>query len=384
MIYSSFSLFLSLLSLFFVIFTFIVNLGFAFKIVSNEFMINDLRKLLEAIEELKGDLLKKGNNSKVKDELEKDNKVDDRQQKVINFTKVLRKTKKVLIKAKREFEEVSDLTKELKDVNEKLKDDVKNTVKKLKKINDLIEELKQVEDFTEELIEVSRHLDKLDKLLELNKININKEEPEEVNVNKGGLQEIIIGVLKEDNKFTEEIVEKFARELSNIKELMKGLREVLEFKKQLYDLFKGLKEKELSSEEELINELEKLNNFKKELEMFNINEEKEDFSDHAEFTAGYVKEDEIRETTEELIEEGQLEKKYRKFSRWSRDNQPILVILTILAGVDLSYIGLFGSPNLNFNVKLSHAAENSLFWGNVTNVFVEDISAILIKVCKLY
>ncbi|CAB4477143.1 unnamed protein product [Rhizophagus irregularis] len=52
-------------SLFFVTFPFIVNLGFAFKVVIDELMRHDLRKLLKTIKRLKDDLVKEGNNSTV-------------------------------------------------------------------------------------------------------------------------------------------------------------------------------------------------------------------------------------------------------------------------------------------------------------------------------
>ncbi|CAB4433229.1 unnamed protein product [Rhizophagus irregularis] len=94
------------------------------------------------------------------------------------------------------------------------------------------------------------------------------------------------------------------------------------------------------------------------------------------------------------------EKKYRKISKWLRDykdNQIIVIIFTILAGVDISHLELLGSNlrikirsfsfrslktqniDVNFNAELSHAAKQSLFWGDITNIFIEDISAIIIQ-----
>ncbi|CAB4433231.1 unnamed protein product [Rhizophagus irregularis] len=55
-------------SLFFVTFPFIVNLGFAFKVVIDELMRHDLRKLLEKVRKLKDDLEKEDNNSTVKED----------------------------------------------------------------------------------------------------------------------------------------------------------------------------------------------------------------------------------------------------------------------------------------------------------------------------
>ncbi|GES87507.1 hypothetical protein GLOIN_2v1834901 [Rhizophagus clarus] len=439
-------------SLFFVTFPFVVNLGFAFKIVIEELMRNDFRILLEKIRELIDDISEKGNNSTTEDD--SDNKglleVDDRKEKVNKLTKVLKETEKELIKIKEELTEVIDLTNELKDVNESIKklgdsneNEVKDIVKKLKKINNTIKELMQIEDFAEELIKVSKHLDELENLLELNKINVNKDNKES---NEVELQEVItnVGGSNEVNKFAEEMGKNFVKEYNKIKKLMEGLREVKELKKQLDKSEKLMlkltneeptsekespSEKELTSRKELIRELEKLNIFKKELVRINIHEleeERREFNDHANFAEEYVRNNDIGANDIEVVRTGMKdeeneeskrknnlwtsvkgwgnkirnkdeettkglpEKKYRRFSKWLRDyknNQVIVVIFTILAGVDISHLVLLGSglrikfrnTDINFNAKLSRAAGKTLFWGGITNILIEDISIILIQ-----
>ncbi|CAB4384420.1 unnamed protein product [Rhizophagus irregularis] len=380
-------------SIFFVIFPFIVNLRFAYKIIIDELKRNDFQILLKEFRELKDDLLKEGNDSIVEKWSEKDNNTNEIINKIDHIKNVNKLTKEAVIvrkeltRIKGELKEVCDLTKELEVVNELIetledsdKREVRIIVEKLKKINDLIEELIQVEDSTEEL-KIIKHLDELNKIIdELKKVNDNEIE------------------LEEDN---EEIGREFAKELNKIKELIEELKESEKLKEQLFKvevLMKGLEEKEL------INELENLNNFKKELQIININELKEEIkelNDHAEFTAGHIKEivikndDSIKEEDIKDEEKVQLEKKYRNFSKWLRDykdNKTIIIIFIILAGVDVTHLELLGSKlririknlstrniDINFNAKLSYAAKDDLFWGDVTNVFIEDIPTIFLQ-----
>ncbi|PKY25102.1 hypothetical protein RhiirB3_510110 [Rhizophagus irregularis] len=385
-------------SIFFVIFPFIVNLRFAYKIIIDELKRNDFQILLKEFRELKDDLLKEGNDSIVEKGSEKDNNTNEIINKIDHIKNVNKLTKEAVIvrkeltRIKGELKEVCDLTKELEVVNELIetledsdKREVKIIVEKLKKINDLIEELIQVEDSTEEL-KIIKHLDELNKIIdELKKVNDNEIE------------------LEEDN---EEIGREFAKELNKIKELIEELKESEKLKEQLFKvevLMKGLEEKEL------INELENFNNFKKELQIININELKEEIkelNDHAEFTAGHIKEivikndDSIKEEDIKDEEKVQLEKKYRNFSKWLRDykdNKTIIIIFMILAGVDVTHLELLGSKlririknlstrniDINFNAKLSYAAKDDLFWGDVTNVFIEDIPTIFLQARFLY
>ncbi|PKC02713.1 hypothetical protein RhiirA5_424845 [Rhizophagus irregularis] len=406
-------------SLFFVTFPFIVNLGFAFKVVIDELMGYDFQKLLENIKKL-NDLVKKGNNSTVE--------VNDRKKK---FKKLIRETRKELIKIE---EEVSDLK---KDVNEILKnpvDDVK-TKEKLVKIIDHITKL----------VDISGHLDELWKLLELNEIiarELNKivaRKLEEIIVEKESEVDNKESEVdnkeseidnKEVSKVNEGIVKKFANELIKIHNLIiKELKKVKELNEQLnkaVDLIVNeskeeppMSENELTTSEnepttsknEFMSELKKLKSFKKELEelkkLESFKKKLEELKENNEESNGkdsiWIKIKKLfsrlQEKFEEIIkaiEKKRPPKKYRKLSKWLRDykdNQTIVIIFTILAGVDISHLELLGSQlqipninyfgleirNINFNAELSQAAENSLFWGDVTNIFIEDVSTIFIQ-----
>ncbi|CAB4437913.1 unnamed protein product [Rhizophagus irregularis] len=424
-------------SLFFVTFPFIVNLGFAFKIVLHELLRHDLGKLVESVRKHKDDVLnsidrnksKKINDTKniasdTEDNSNKDNDIIEAEPKKVNvtkhphsirelikraikgdeekvkkLTKIIRETRSELIKIEEELAEVSELSKNLKEVNKTLKDSEKYTANKenLVKINDHIRDLTQVEDFTEELVDVSRHLIELEKLLkELKEINDTE------------LKEVIVSEKEskvdnvEDLKVNEEIVREFKKELDRLNDLMKEFKQVEELKKQLNEAKKlnsFKKELEKTSIQELEKEREELEKKREELEKEREELEKErkesdDIKDSKE-----VKEGENRNSIFDPKKD-QPPKKYRKFSKWLRDykdNQIIIVLFTILAGVDISHLELLGSklrigiPGLNycgletrnvdgnFNAKLSPAAENGLFWGDVINIFIEDLSAIFIQ-----
>ncbi|PKY38449.1 hypothetical protein RhiirA4_537308 [Rhizophagus irregularis] len=478
-------------SLFFVTFPFIVNLGFAFKVVIDELMRHDLRKLLKTVKRLKDDLVKdtveEGNQStvvinnftvvqvndpiievvnnntvndgRVEDGSKKDDKVVKREEKVKKLTKVLRETRKELKKINEELTEVSEFSKGLKNVNESIKKNkdsnpndvngimkksntVKDIVEKLRGINNLIERLMQVEDFTEEIIEICRNLTVLGKLSEeLKKI---KELEEVINSRKESIE-----AREGGTKFTEGIGGGSINELDHIEKHAKRFKEVENLKSRLnkaVKLMNELKEELTTSEnelekdpttidpelttsrneltkskEELISELEKLESFKKELEKLEklesykeeseeeSNEEKNEEDDRRDSIWEGVKkrfsrlisfQEKIEKEAKKAIEKDQPPKKYRKFSKWLRDykdSQTIVIIFTILAGVDISHLELLGSKlrikipsikyfdlntrniDVNFNAKLSHAAKHSLFLGDVTNIFIEDISTIFIQ-----
>ncbi|PKY51564.1 hypothetical protein RhiirA4_494158 [Rhizophagus irregularis] len=369
-------------SLFFVAYSFTINLGFAYKIVSDELMRHGLQKLLEELE----DDLKEGNNpaeyESVEDggttELIINNNGVDRLDKI---TKVLREIKRELRIIFGELIVISELIKELKTVNENLKNP-KVIVKKLNKINKFIREFMQVEGFTKELLDVSEHLDKLDELLKEIKDNVNEKEISEINY----------------------LIESMKNKL-RIEQLKKKLNEAAEYLTN--------NEVILASEDsEKIKELLKeLNDFKKELREFNdraeptaVDEDEEmnnavnEYSDEKNILDLFLRKFESRFGS--LRESDQPEKKYRKISQWLRDykdNQVIVVIFAILAGVDLLHIKLLGSmlrvpiPSLNFfclkpkiiavdfNAKLSYAAKRNLFWGVVCNIFNMDIPAIFLQ-----
>ncbi|CAB4437910.1 unnamed protein product [Rhizophagus irregularis] len=410
-------------SLFFVTFPFIVNLGFAFKVVIDELMGYDFQKLLENIKIL-NDLMKKGNNSTVE--------VNDRE---VNVKKLTRETRKELIKIK---EEVSDLTEKLKDVNKILIENQVNVKAKLVTI-DHIKDLTQVEGFIEKLVDVNGHLDELRKLLarELKEIIVDEKESKVDNekdskVNKGidknfanELHDLIIEELNEVKELKEQLniaVEKLPTSekepTTSENELMTSENELITSENELITSEKEsmTSENELTtSEKELISELKKLESFKKELEKLEklesfkeeleeLKEENNEENNRRDSTWEGVKkrfsrlQEKIGGEVIKAIEKDQPPKKYRKFSKWLRDykdSQTIVIIFTILAGVDISHLELLGSQlqvkilsinyfgleirKINFNAELSHAAENTLFWGDVTNIFIEDISAIFIQ-----
>ncbi|RGB39051.1 hypothetical protein C1646_755031 [Rhizophagus diaphanus] len=374
-------------SLFFVTFPFIVNLGFAFYVVINELMGHDIQKLIENIKKL-NDLIKKDNFT---------GEDNDRKVYVKNLT---RETREELIKIK---EEVSDLTEKLKDINKILIEDpvdVKATMKKLA-TNENIKDSTQVEDFIEQLVDVNRHLGELRKLFELNKIEIIVDEKKSIEDNE------------KDSKVNEGIDKIFANELRDL--IMEELNEVKKLKEQLKNAV-GLIKKLLTSENELttsekepttgenelttsekelklISELKKLESFKKELEKLekleSIKEELEEESKEENNEENDRRKCSIWEGAKKMfsrlqeklggkMEEIEKNRKYQKFSRWLRDykySQKIVIIFTILAGVDVTHLELL----VNFNVVLSDAAKNSLFLGEITNIFIEDISTIFIQ-----
>ncbi|CAB5314796.1 unnamed protein product [Rhizophagus irregularis] len=475
-------------SLFFVTFPFIVNLGFAFKVVIDELMRHDLRKLLKTIKRLKDDLVKEGNNSTVGGgnnstvggsnnstvggsnnytvvdvnnstvvnvndsiiEVDNNNTVKDgnfsvedgskkdevakREEKVKKLTKALRETRKELKKINEELTEVSNLSKGLKEVNKsikKLKDSnpnyvkdimeksntVKDIVEKLRGINNLRERLMQVEDFTEEIIEICRNLNVLGKLSEeLKKIDeleviLSREESGEGGTIKEHVEELkevvhLKGRLNKALNLMNELKKELPtseKESTTIDELTKSRDELTKSKKELIsELAK------LESFQKELEKLEKLESYKEELEEESNEGNNEEDNRRDSIWEGVKKRfsrlisfhEKIEEEAKKVIEKDQPPKKYRKFSKWLRDykdSQTIVIIFTILAGVDISHLELLGSKlrikipsieyfdlhtrniDVNFNAKLSHAAKHSLFLGDVTNIFIEDISTIFIQ-----
>ncbi|CAB4378504.1 unnamed protein product [Rhizophagus irregularis] len=357
--------------------SFITNLMVAFKIVRDELMRHDLQKLLEELE----DDLKEGNNlAEYKSEdggttgLIINNDGVNSQEKITKVLKEIKRELKIII---RELAVISDLMKELKNVNEKLNS--KDIVKKLKRINSFIREFMQVEGSTKELLDVSGHLNKLNELLKEIKDNVNK------------------------------------KELNKINYLIKSMKNKLrieQLKEKLNEAEYLIINNELASEDKR-DLLKELNDFKKELRKFN---------DHAEPTAVYGDKEmnnavekysgkkQIKKLKDYILrkfeswfgslgESDHPEKKYRKISQWLRDykdNQVIVVIFAILAGVDVIHFKLLGSmlripiPSLNFfclkpkiidvnfNAKLSHAVKVQLFWVAIINFF-NDIAIIFIQ-----
>ncbi|RGB30356.1 hypothetical protein C1646_765457 [Rhizophagus diaphanus] len=389
-------------SLFFVTFPFIVNLGFAFVIVLNEltrFDSNDFAKLLKKVKELLDsydDVLEKGNNH------------NDRKEKFNNeITKVLKKARVELKKVKDDLNEFRGITKKLKDANDliskleesqeeiKLKE-VKSIIKNLQQVKKLLEKIEQVENFTKELKEVIKFTRDLIKLIE--RIKPIKE-LKEINI------EEFNALMKEFNKFSEliEILKKikelnFIKANKYIKELgiknEEKISKKLELKEELQDITSCMElirvELSLNNEDYVENREEQK---KKHRYCSNVWEESKE---------QVYKIKDIIENVLKKIKGDQPIKQYRKFSKWlkdNKDNQIIVVIFTILAGVNILHLELLGSMlqiqtcrlnwlkskvpsrirDLNFNANLSYAAKRKIFFGNITNIFINDLAEIFIQ-----
>jgi hypothetical protein len=400
-----------------VTFPFIVNLGFAFKIIMDEltkFDSNDRAKLLKTVQNLTNELEK--DNEHAEDLLEKGkypsdtvgpNKIRDKSQIFNELSGELKKAtidlKKVNKELNDEFREIKRNLKEVIDITNKptggikLKD-VKTIIRNLEQVKRSIEIIEQVEDFTKELKEVDKFTEKLNGLIErikkIKKINI-----EGFNTLMKKLKKNIelLEVLKEAKKLDLVKANKYVEEL--------GKRNVEEISNSM-----------------LVTELEDVNNYmgliENKLSLPNRD-------DHAEQSGrcSYILEEiteqirKIKDIVENVFEKikvavnrsekDQSTKTYRKFSNWLkdyRDNQIILVIFTILAGVNISHLELLGSTlqfrtlrlkwleskipsrirDLNFNARLSRAAKHKLFWGNIVNIVIEDICGIFIQVCNSF
>ncbi|CAB4477144.1 hypothetical protein RhiirA1_535694 [Rhizophagus irregularis] len=294
---------------------------------------------------------------------------------------------------------------------------VKDIVEKLRGINNLRERLMQVEDFTEEIIEICRNLNVLGKLSEeLKKIDeleviLSREESGEGGTIKEHVEELkevvhLKGRLNKALNLMNELKKELPtseKESTTIDELTKSRDELTKSKKELIsELAK------LESFQKELEKLEKLESYKEELEEESNEGNNEEDNRRDSIWEGVKKRfsrlisfhEKIEEEAKKVIEKDQPPKKYRKFSKWLRDykdSQTIVIIFTILAGVDISHLELLGSKlrikipsieyfdlhtrniDVNFNAKLSHAAKHSLFLGDVTNIFIEDISTIFIQ-----
>ena len=73
----------------------------------------------------------------------------------------------------------------------------------------------------------------------------------------------------------------------------------------------------------------------------------------------------------------------KKFSTWSKDNQIVVAVFMLLVGVDIKNLELLESGlkidlkifQLHFNAKVSDSeqAQNKMFWGTVTNTFIDKL-----------
>ncbi|PKC06050.1 hypothetical protein RhiirA5_400596 [Rhizophagus irregularis] len=396
-------------SLFFVTFPFIVNLCFAFVIVLNEltrFDSNDFAKLLKKVKELLDildsydDLLEKGNNhSDHKEKLQ-----------IVNneITMVLKKAKVELKKVKDDLNEFKGITKKLKNANDlisklesqeeiKLKE-VKSIIKNLQQVKKLLEKIDQVENFTKELKEVIKFTEDLIKLIELERIKL-KEKLKEINI------EEFNALMKEFKKFSELI------------EILKKVKELDFIKINKYIKELGIKnEEKISNKRKLKEELKDIISCMESIQV-KLSQNNEDYVENREeqkkkhrYCSNVWEESKEQiYKIKDIIENGlkkikgdQPIKQYRKFSKWlkdNKDNQIIVVIFTILAGVNILHLELLGSMlqiqtcrlnwlkskvpsrirDLNFNANLSYAAKRKIFFGNITNIFINDLAEIFIQ-----
>ncbi|RGB30788.1 hypothetical protein C1646_764887 [Rhizophagus diaphanus] len=341
--------------------------------------------------------------------------------------------------------------------------EVKSVMENLEKIKQLIENINQVEDFINELKEVFNFIKELKKVYYIRENAINEKDlkdevEEELNkaiklqvklkadlskdlkkVNKliKELKQIKINIeefIEESKKANdlmnelEEIINKLMEELKKAKELKEDL---IEAKKHTIDL--GIKnEEELFNKHELIERLEEVTKFMEFIEFIQVElspstdddyvkdkslqyyyvhiKESEDCKCCSYFQEGSKKlinkinviKDNMLETIKKKIYGEKPDQQYRKFSKWLKDyrnNKKVIVIFTILAGIDISHLELLGSTlqiqtkrlgrlesiiperilNLNFNARLSYAAKRKLFWGSVTNIFIADLAEIFIQ-----
>ncbi|PKY51381.1 hypothetical protein RhiirA4_468374 [Rhizophagus irregularis] len=319
---------------------------------------------------------------------------------------------------KEELKEIFNFVKELKEVyciiehiiNEKgLKNEVKEELNKASKLQVKLK------------ADLSKDLKKVDKLIkELEQININIEEFIEESKKANDLM-----------KELEEIISKLKEELKKAKELKEDLTEA---RKHIIDL--GIKnEEELFNKHQLIEGLEEVTKFMKFIESIQVELSPSTDDDYVkdkslQYYYIHIKESEdcncwsyFYEGSKELIHNikdikvnimvtikkkiygEKPEQKYRKFSKWLKDyrnNNIVIVIFTILAGINISHLKLLGSTlkiqkkrldwlksiipinperilNPNFNARLSYAAKRKLFWGSVTNVFIADLTGIFIQ-----
>jgi len=293
-------------------------------------------------------------------------------------------------------------------------EEVENILEKLKKINNRIEELMQIEDFTEELKEVGKQLKVINKHME--EIE-NFKELEELN-------DIEVIVRDDDvimvNEVTEGLneVKEYIKELKNVNVFIEKLKDELKKANELTKVNKLKELKEVNNIEELIEELEKIKKFTNELNEVKHTEVEEDNKEEKKRKSNRWSYISIKEVikekskrwsctnTEDKMKKDQPIKKYRKFSKWLKDhgdNQKTVVMFAILlAGVDVSHLEFLGSnlqldfnvkifnhellplPRLNLNAKLSRAAESKMFLGDITNVFIEDFSQILLQVRNFF
>lgn len=382
-------------------FPFIVNLGFAFVIVLNEltrFDSNDFAKLLKKVELLDSydDLLEKGSDHKEKLQIVNN-----------EITMVLEKARVELKKVKDDLNEFKGITKKLKDANDlisklesqeeiKLKE-VKSIIKNLQQVKKLLEKIEQVENFTKELKEVIKFTEDLIKLIERIKL---KEKLKEINI------EEFNALMKEFKKFSELI------------EILKKVKELDFIKTNKYIKELGIKnEEKISNKRELKEELKDIISCMESIQV-KLSQNNEDYVENREeqkkthrYCSNVWEESKeqiykIKDIIENMLKKikgDQPIKQYRKFSKWlkdNKDNQIIVVIFTILAGVNILHLELLGSMlqiqtcrlnwlkskvpsrirDLNFNANLSYAAKRKIFFGNIINIFINDLAEIFIQV----
>ncbi|CAB4437901.1 unnamed protein product [Rhizophagus irregularis] len=319
---------------------------------------------------------------------------------------VLKKAKVELKKVKDDLNEFKGITKKLKDANDlisklesqeeiKLKE-VKSIIKNLQQVKKLLEKIEQVENFTKELKEVIKFTEDLIKLIERIKL---KEKLKEINI------EEFNALMKEFKKFSE------------LEEILKKVKELDFIKTNKYIKELGIKnEEKISNKRELKEELKDIISCMESIQV-KLSQNNEDYVENREeqkkkhrYCSNVWEESkeqiykikDIIENVLKKIKGDQPIKQYRKFSKWlkdNKDNQIIVVIFTILAGVNILHLELLGSMlqiqtcrlnwlkskvpsrirDLNFNANLSYAAKRKIFFGNITNIFINDLAEIFIQ-----
>ncbi|CAB5094044.1 unnamed protein product [Rhizophagus irregularis] len=338
--------------------------------------------------------------NKISERIGKLQKVNEPKEELKNVRIELEKFKEDLNGFKeitKNLKNVNDLINKLISPNGISLKEVKSVMENLEKIKQLIESIKQVEDFINELKEVFNFVKELKTIEHINEEDM-KDEVKEV-LNKANKLQVKLKAdlskdLKKVNKLIKELkqininIEEFIEELKKANDLMNELEEIInklmeelkkakelkenliEAKKHIIDL--GIKnEEELFNKHELIEGLEEVTKFMEFIEFIQVELSPSTDDNYVkdkslQYYYVHIKESEdckcwsyIQEVSKELIhkinviKDNMLEtikkkiygektdQQYRKFSKWLKDyrnNKIVIVIFTILAGIDISHL----------------------------------------------
>lgn len=75
---------------------------------------------------------------------------------------------------------------------------------------------------------------------------------------------------------------------------------------------------------------------------------------------------------------------FLKMIRKGKRLNDIVVIFTLLGGINIENLNLLELDLLNTNTKLSPSSRSNIMWGTITNTFIEKIPQIIILVCKFF